>query len=180
MSQIERNIDAMKYRKSDYLAGVDVEAIINEKGNCIVTIADAYYARGVQVANQKTDGYIIKFQEDIKPMVVNSGNRKIISDIVKTTKNLKPVDARNIGNWPETKIELYFDENVKFAGKLVGGIRVKAASTIPDISDENAIKLLESSKDLEELAANWQKLSAKEKKLPTVLALKNELKTQLG
>lgn len=29
---MERNIDAMKYRKSTHIAGIDVEAIIAEKG----------------------------------------------------------------------------------------------------------------------------------------------------
>ena len=40
---MERNIDAMKYRKSTHLAGVDVEMIIAEKGECILTIKAKMY-----------------------------------------------------------------------------------------------------------------------------------------
>ena len=80
----ETNIDCMKYRKSTHLAGVDVETIISEKGECVLTIKDAFYDKGVDVSGNKTDGYFIVFVEDVKPMVVNSGNRKVISSIVKT------------------------------------------------------------------------------------------------
>jgi len=79
----ELEIDSMKYRKSTHLAGIDVEAIVEEKGSCILTIKEAYYDRGVDVSGNKTDGYFIEFLEPVKAMVANSGNRKIINDIVK-------------------------------------------------------------------------------------------------
>ena len=82
----EREIDCMKYRKSTHLAGVDVETIIDEKGSCVLTIKDAYYDKGVSVSGNRTDGYFLEFQEDIKPMVVNSVNRKTIANIVKILK----------------------------------------------------------------------------------------------
>jgi hypothetical protein len=62
----ETNIDCMKYRKSTHLAGVDVETIIAEKGNCIVTIKECYYAKGVDVSGNKTDGYFLEFVEDFR------------------------------------------------------------------------------------------------------------------
>jgi len=121
----ETNIDCMKYRKSTHLAGVDVEMIIVEKGKCILTIKQAYYEKGVNVSGNKTDGYFIDFEEDVKPMVVNSGNRLIISEIVKNAKNITLSEARNIGLWTGQKIELYFDSSVKMMGQVVGGIKVK-------------------------------------------------------
>jgi hypothetical protein len=39
----EENIDCLKYRKSTHLAGCDIETIIQEKGNCILTIKIAFY-----------------------------------------------------------------------------------------------------------------------------------------
>ena len=77
---MERNIDAMKYRKSTHLAGVDVEMIIAEKGDCILTIKDSYYNTNVDVSGNNTDGYFLEFEENVKPMVVNSINRKTISN----------------------------------------------------------------------------------------------------
>lgn len=173
------NIDCMKFRKSTHLAGVDVEMIIAEKGNCNLTIKTAYYERGVDVSGNKTDGYFIEFNEDVKPMVVNSTNRKTISDIVKINTKCSRVDSRNIDNWIGTKIELLFDPNVKMMGKIIGGIRVSAKSPIPDVSDKNALGILNNSKTLEELKSNWGKLNSDEKKLPSVNALKETLKNKL-
>jgi len=121
----ETNIDCMKYRKSTHLAGIDVETIISEKGNCILTIKEAYYNKNVDVSGNKTDGYFLEFVENVKPMVVNSINRKVIAELLKKAKNISSADSRNIGNWSNFTIELTFDENVKMMGKTTGGIRVK-------------------------------------------------------
>lgn len=176
---MEKNIDCMKYRKSTHLAGVDVETIIAEKGKCLLTIKDAYYNTGVDVSGNKTDGYFLEFVEGVKPMVVNSVNRKTISNIAKMDKKLSSVDSRNIGNWIGLKIELNFDENVKMMGKITGGIRVNPISPIANISDKNAIAVLNDSKTKTELQANWSKLTKDEQSLPTVVALKDQLKIKL-
>lgn len=176
---MERNIDAMKYRKSTHLAGVDVEMIIAEKGNCILTIKDAYYNTNVDVSGNKTDGYFIVFEENVKDMVVNSLNRKTISNIVKTNKNCTAVESRNIGNWVGQTIELTFDASVKMMGKVTGGIRVKPTSPIPNIDDKKGLELLNTSKTIQELQDNWKKLSSQEQKLPSINALKDKLKAKL-
>jgi hypothetical protein len=129
----EHNIDAMKYRKHTHLAGVDVSIITAEKGKCVLTIKDAYYSRGVDVSGNKTDGYFLEFEEDVMDMVVNSSNRKIISNNLVLEKGLSLIDSRNIGNWIGTKVELYFDETIKMMGKVVGGIRVKGFKILPDL-----------------------------------------------
>lgn len=176
---METGIDCMKYRKSTHLAGVDVETIIAEKGNCVLTIKQAFYDKGVDVSGNKTDGYFLNFEEDIKPMVVNSTNRKTIASIVKNLKGCTAQESRNIGNWVGIKIELIFDPNVKMMGQIVGGIKVKATSPIPNISDANAIKTIEKSKTLEDLKNNWGLLSKEEQSLPTVVKLKDTLKSKL-
>jgi hypothetical protein len=140
----EHGIDAMKYRKHTHLAGVDVAIITAEKGKCILTIKDAYYSKGVDVSGNKTDGYFLEFEEDVMDMVVNSSNRKQISQNLVLEKGLSLLESRNIGNWIGTKIELYFDENIRMMGKVVGGIRVKGYKPLPDLiidSDNfNAVK----------------------------------------
>jgi hypothetical protein len=177
---MEKNIDCMKYRKSTHLAGIDVEAIISEKGNCTLTIKEAFYDTNVDVSGNKTSGYFLVFVEDIKPMVVNSGNRKTISNIVKTLKNCTSLESRNIGNWTGLKIELIFDPNVKMMGAIVGGIKVSPISPIPDISDKNGLTILNASKSLADLSANWSKLTKLEQALPTVNSLKDKLKGKLA
>ena len=175
----EINIDCMKYRKSTHLAGVDVDMIIAEKGNCILTIKDAYYNTNVDVSGNRTDGYFLEFIEGVKPMVVNSTNRKIIASIVKIKTKCTSTESRNIGNWKGVKIELNFDPSVKMMGKTTGGIRINPVSPISQMSDKNAKDILNKSKTLEELKENWCKLSKEEQTLPTVNALKEKLKNDL-
>ena len=145
----EHEIDCMKYRKSTHIAGIDVETIVTELGQCVLTIKDAYYARGIDVSGNKTDGYFLEFEEDVKPMVVNSINRKTITDIVKIQKSLDSASARNIGNWIGVQIELSFDSSVKMMNKVVGGIRVKPTQLIKQkqpITPERFAKALDAIK----------------------------------
>ena len=129
----EHGIDAMKYRKHSHLAGVDVSIIASEKGKCVLTIKDAYYSKGVDVSGNKTDGYFLEFVEDVMDMVVNSSNRKQISQNLVLEKGLSLIDSRNIGNWIGYKIELYHDETIRMMGKIVGGIRVKGFKLLPNL-----------------------------------------------
>src|SRR5690349_559312 len=100
----ETEIDSMKYRKSTHLAGIDVEAIVEEKGSCILTIKEAYYDTNVDVSGNKTNGYFIEFVEPLKPMVANSGNRKIINDIVKEKLGCTSAESRMLPNWKGIQI----------------------------------------------------------------------------
>ncbi len=177
---MEKNIDSMKYRKSTHLAGVDVETIIAEKGKCILTIKEVFYDRGVNVSGNKTDGYFATFIEDVKPMVLNSGNRKIIGANLKTLKGCSSTDSRNIGNWAGLTIELWFDESVKMMGATVGGIKVKPENPIKQIDTVKASAVLNVSTTLPELQTNWSKLSKDEQAHPVIAKLKEDLKTKLS
>lgn len=174
----ETEIDSMKYRKSTHLAGIDVEAIVQEKGNCILTIKEAFYERNVDVSGNKTDGYFISFVEPVKDMVANSGNRKLINDIVKQKLNCTSAESRMLPKWKGIQIDLWFDPSVKMMGKVTGGIKVKPVVK-KVISDVNALAILNNSKTIAELQINWQKITPSEQHLPTVIALKDNLKNKL-
>jgi len=121
----ETNIDAMKYRKSTHLAGIDVETITSEKGNCILTIKEAYYDTNVNVSGNKTSGYFLEFEENVKPMVANSANRKIIINIVKSVKpHLTNAEARNLTNWIGIKLDLFSNTTCYFIHNVKGSINV--------------------------------------------------------
>ena len=176
---MEKNIDCMKYRKSTHLAGVDVETMIDDKGACILTIKDAYYNTGVDVSGNKTDGYFIEFLEPVKDMVANSGNRKIINEIVKEKLGCSSAESRMLPNWKGIQIDLWFDPSVKMMGKVTGGIKVKPVVK-KVISDANALAVLNTSKTIAELQTNWQKITPSEQHLPAVIALKEKLKISLN
>lgn len=59
---------------------------------------------------------VLHFLGSLKPMVLNRGNATIISSIY----------GDDITNWPNKIIEVYADPSVMFAGRLVGGIRLRA------------------------------------------------------
>jgi hypothetical protein len=174
----ETEIDSMKYRKSTHLAGIDVEAIVEEKGSCILTIKEAYYDRGVDVSGNKTDGYFIEFEENVKPMVANSGNRKIINEITKQTLGCSSSESRLLPKWKGIKLDLYFDPSVKMMGKVTGGIKVKPVEKV-QTSDTTALGILNMCNSIESLQIAWKTLKLEEQALPTVIALKEKLKLTL-
>lgn len=60
---------------------------------------------------------IMSFREsDIKPMVVNSGNWDTCAELFGDESD----------GWTGKQIEIYVDPNVKYAGKKVGGLRIRA------------------------------------------------------
>jgi len=150
---METNVDCQKYRKSTHIASVDVDTMISETGKCELTIKLAFYDKGVDVSGNKTDGYFLRFEEPIKDMVVNSGNRKKISEMVRALKNCTAVESRNLENWVGLKINLLVDENVKMMGQKVGGIVVDknynqpAKKTLSDA--KSAFNLVNSRKSFE-------------------------------
>lgn len=158
----ETNIDCLKYRKSSHLASVDVESIIAESGNCILTIKEAYYSKGVDVSGNKTDGYFLEFQEPVKPMLANSTNRKKIAANIKKAKNLTSIESRNISNWIGFKIELFVDSNIKMMGQIVDGIRIKEDVSLPILTENhpkfNAVKkaIIEGTYTIEQVKQKYQ------------------------
>jgi len=180
MNTREFNIDCMEYRKSTHLASVDVDAIIAEKGKCELTIKLAFYDRGVDVSGNKTDGYFLQFEEaGFKDMVVNSGNRKKIANIVRELKQCSPVESRNLTNWVGLKISLKVDPNIKMMGQIVGGIVIdttfKAPAQVVDYSAQE--KQLRDCKTLAELQAVYTTAGFPQTALVSV---KDEMKTKLN
>ena len=70
----------------------------------------------------KKDGYVLHFVEDVKPMVLNKTNGRLIAQIT---------GSETDDGWIGKKIVLYHEPNVEFGGQLVGGIRVRAPRNQP-------------------------------------------------
>jgi len=165
----EHNVDCMKYRTSTHLASVDVDTIIAEKGKCILTIKDAYYSKteiingkkvGENVNGKVVDGYFIHFKEDVKPMMVNSGNRKTISTIVQSVKGLNPTESRLVSNWIGVKIELLYDSEIWFGKEKTGGIVVK---NIPVVIEKKTLNETQFAKALQSIAdGNYTRIELEE------------------
>ena len=61
----------------------------------------------------------VHFAELEKPLVLNSTNAQVIAQITGHSENIET-------EWKGAKVVLYTDPTIQFAGKVVGGIRVRA------------------------------------------------------
>jgi hypothetical protein len=102
--------------KSDHLGSADLEDLIENGTPLIFTITHAKQELGVKVAGKKMDANIIYFKENIKPMVVNATNGKILK---------KFTGSSFVEDWNDVLVELYIDENVKaVTGGTTQGVRI--------------------------------------------------------
>lgn len=105
-------------------------------------------------------------QELFKPVVLNKTNAKFF---VQETK------SEFMEHWLNFPVVVYAQPDKRF-GFVV---RFKKYYPPAQISDKVAIAKISKSKTLEELKTNWDAITSEERKLPSVLALKEKLKTEL-
>ena len=87
-------------------------------GDGIVVTIDDVTQENVASPDQPAEmRWTMMFQEpNTKPMVLNSTNGQLIA---------KFLGSDDSDDWKAKKVVLYHDENVSFAGKIVGGIRAR-------------------------------------------------------
>lgn len=99
------------------------EDLNQERGNLVTIVS---FAR--QKVEENDDGtteykFTVKFREFDKPLVLNATNRAILERVYGS-------DTEDCIN---KQIVIYVDENVSYAGKLVGGIRMRAVRKAPTL-----------------------------------------------
>jgi hypothetical protein len=104
------NVNDLK--KSKFLTQKDVQKPI------LVTIVGYDEINVAKEGAEEELRWALLFKEIDKPFILNSTNGQIIESII---------GSGDFDNWKNKKIVLYHDPNVSFGGKLVGGIRVRAA-----------------------------------------------------
>ena len=90
----------------DFAEGTDIIATIKSVGHETVTGTNG----------KKDDKAVIRFKENIKPLILNATNSKTIRDLFKTPY---------VEEWIGRKIQLYPDLSVKFAKEVTGGVRIR-------------------------------------------------------
>ena len=101
--------------------------------------------------NKDTKPIMFFREEDIKPMVINSGNWDTCAEMFGDESD----------NWARHQIEIYVDPNVKYAGKKVGGLRLR---TVAQIANKQAAPVALAI-DNEALMARWSALWHKAQEL---------------
>lgn len=112
-----------KVFKSDHLGVADLEDLIEAKNPLVFTIREVKQEFGTKVAGKKIDANIAYFDENIKPLVVNATNSRILRGLTKSPF---------VEDWNNIKVRLYIDPTAKLKGEVVGGVRInKDAPTRP-------------------------------------------------
>ncbi len=107
-------------KSSKFLTKNDVEPAI------MVTIKGYKQMNVAMESVAPEEKYVLYFNELEKPLVLNRTNGELISDIT---------GSNDFDNWIGKKVVLWNDRTVSFAGKITGGIRVRAVAgqTNPDL-----------------------------------------------
>lgn len=120
-----------KNRKSDFLAGVDLEIFQLEGRSSTLTISKVEFHPTISVnGRNKANAILVHFKEDYaKPWIVNSTNTTLIKE------KTGIIDA---AKWIGFSVQFYFDTSVVMKKEVVGGIRVKEVNTnglVPKLED---------------------------------------------
>jgi hypothetical protein len=143
---MENKTHYRKVFKSNHLGVADLEEFIEEGKKLIYTIKEvkSHYLdsniknSGVVVAGRRVGANIAYFKENIKPLVLNATNSKIVKSFntIKGTSQHSPF----VEDWSNTLIELYIDPNVKMKGEKTGGVRIRPKQptiALPELTPEH-------------------------------------------
>jgi hypothetical protein len=157
-----------------YVSGEDLNASLHglrpEMVVCVENMNDApTFDQSTQKEVQKTALWLTDLstkQRIYKPLILNVSNAKFFS---------KEFNSDYIEDWYGKPVVLF-----AMADKRVGFVaRFKHYYPPAKVTDAEALAKLNTATDKETLGKIWGELSADEKKLPTVLKLKDELKSKL-
>jgi hypothetical protein len=105
-----------KYKNSRFLTQADVE---NEP---VVTYVETSDLDLAMPGEKRKERPCTKFKELDKRLVTNVTNFEAIAGIAGTDE---------MDQWPGVQVQLYWDPDVAFRGKVTGGIRIRAPRAKP-------------------------------------------------
>ena len=117
-----------KVYKSDHLGVIDLEDLLAQGRKLIFTVKEVKQEFGAKVAGKKGDFNIAYFTEDIKPLVLNSTNARILRSFA---------TSGEVETWKDIIIELYIDTNVKaIGGGITEGVRISKIQPKTQVKDK--------------------------------------------
>ena len=175
---IQREMEQKTHWKKNldprYISGEDLKAGLNGLApEMVVSIANMQDAPTFDQSMQKEVSKTALWLNDAtgkkiyKPVILNVTNAKTLS---------KEFGSDFIEDWYGKQIVLFAQADRRF-GHVA---RFKKYYAPAQVDPKKAIELLSASTNLEILGQAWNSLSAEEKKLSTVIAKKDELKTKLA
>lgn len=104
-----------KVYKSDHLGVADLEEYQENGSDLVFTVTKVRAESGARVAGKKGDFNIAYFKENIKPLVLNATNAKVMK---------KLSGSSFVEDWNNIPVQLYILNNIKFGGDIVEGVRI--------------------------------------------------------
>lgn len=105
-----------KVFKSDHLGVADLEDLIEAGKPLIFTIREVKQEYNVAVAGKKGNFNIAYFKEQIKPLVLNATNSKVLK--------ILSGGSAFVEDWRDIPVQLYIEPGAKLKGEIVGGVRI--------------------------------------------------------
>lgn len=133
-----------KVFKSDHLGVADLEDLIEAGKALIFTIKEVKQEYNVSVAGRKGNFNIAYFKEQIKPLVLNATNSKVLK--------ILSGGSAFVEDWQNIPVQLYIEPGAKLKGEIVGGVRIH-----PDPPQVQKPQLKEGSKQWEHAIAAYQR-----------------------
>lgn len=125
-------------------------------------------AKGTKEGGLKNIAY---FHEDIKPMILNAENSRIVKGF--------SGGSNYIDDWQNVKIQIYVKQNVKAFGVVTDALRIRPSQPKPKVDNREALAHLKACTTLEELRTAYESLTPPEQGNHEILKLKDTLKQQL-
>jgi hypothetical protein len=165
-----------KNNDSRYISGEDLHnGIIMGKGLRpeMVVFIDSF--EDVKTFDKKQKEEIIKTGFNLTELNGSKLYKPVVLNNVNASFCIKEFKSEFMEHWLNKPLVLY-----AMPDKTHGFVARFKKYYPPAISDVNALTILNQSTSLSELQANWSKLNKQEQALPTVMALKDKLKTSLA
>jgi hypothetical protein len=163
-----------RFRNPDYFGAY---AMPTDGSEIVLTIKSAGQEIVKGTDGKKKDCLVIHFQENVKPMILNSTNSKSISKVAK---------SNYIEKWTGVKIQIYVAKINAF-GEDTECLRIR--QTAPQVNTikpiitqddiDSAYLMISGCETLDELKNVWKMISKEIQSNPEIISLKDELKNNL-
>lgn len=152
-----------KTQNPDFIGAYALE----ENQDLVLTIKSIRQEKFKGMDGKEDEGLIARFEEDVKPMIINATNAKMITKLYKTPY---------IEEWVGKKIQVYASV-VRAFGEDVEALRIRDLKPkVKEIDPKEAIKKLKGAKTQDELKTAYLSLSKGEQSHPEVIKTKDEMK----
>lgn len=154
-----------KFDKTDFLGAVDLDELTPSE---IIAVIDKVEWKEVKVRGTKGMFRIATFKQNIKPMIINVENGKILQSFT---------NSKHLEDWVNIPVSIYIKENVKFGTETTDALRFRPNKPIlKRVDNSGAIKVLNACKTIAELQTEYLGLSKELQANKEVQDLKNDLK----